>query len=101
MNVASCLADVVLSAHQFDKSTPVSISQFSSRMIQLVKGGPDILVDQLKARGVLLAGRALSEVCVQFGLLTLGNIGKEVDASYLIIGIMHENCYPRGCDIMN
>lgn len=88
INSAFCVAAVVIAANLTTGSvaSPLSISQLSNRMLNMVTTGSDELVAELISKGVASQGKALQEACIQLGLLVIGAVGREMDVSSLTVG---------------
>lgn len=86
INAAMSVASVVLAAHTVSTTVPITVSQLCDRMLVMVTNGTDPLAEQLIAKGAIKEGKSVQEICIQFGLLTLGSIGQNIDVSSLIVG---------------
>lgn len=102
VNAASTVATVVMGVASRVSDAPLTPSQLATRMLSMITSGSDVIAQQLAAKGILTDGKLLQETCMQFGLLTIGEIGRH-DVSSLSIGsssgsavcsMLFDACFP-------
>ena len=80
VNSASCVAAVVMAAsHCQSAPSPIAVRELAVRMLNMVTSGTDAVAEELVMKGTVAQSKALQEACVQFGLLTIGDLGRAMD----------------------